>query len=65
MILCESLLHSDKGRGMIRRVRAGDRKNAMKKDINREKCISILGERERQREGGTDFIKIRDRLRNK
>ena len=65
MILCESLLHSDKGRGMIRRVRAGDRKNAMKKDINRERCIYILGERDRERERETDFTKIRDRLRNK
>ena len=64
MILCESLLHSDKGREKIRqRVRAEDRKNAMTKDIKRERCIYILGERETER--GTDFTKIRDRLRNK
>ena len=50
MILCESLLHSDKGREKIReRARAEDRKNAMTKDIKRERCINILGERERQR----------------
>ena len=64
MILYESLLHSDNGREKIRqRVRAEDRKNAMTKDIKRERFIYILGERETER--GTDFTKIRDRLRNK
>ena len=64
MILCESLLHSDKGREKIRqRARAEDRKNAMMKDIKRERCTYILGEGETERE--TDFTKIRDRLRNK
>ena len=64
MILCERLLHRDKCREKIReRVCAEGRKNAMTKNIKRERCIYILGERETER--GTDITKIRDRLRNK